>query len=105
LATGKVKWFNMMKGYGFIAPDDGSADVFLHRSRVEEANLPTVETGMALQYTLGSNGGKILADNPSVIPAAKTATPIDDRTPRPIGQEIDVDEEFEREWGLRRDRD
>ena len=102
MATGKVKWFNMMKGYGFIAPDDGSADVFLHRSRVEEANLPTIAIGMALQYTLESNGGKILAGDLSIIPATKTATPNHDRTPGPIGQEIDVEEEFEQEWGLRR---
>jgi CspA family cold shock protein len=42
MATGTVKWFNATKGYGFIAPDDGGKDVFLHISAVERAGLKTL---------------------------------------------------------------
>ena len=49
MPTGKVKWFSVSKGFGFIMPDDGSADIFLHLTKVEEANLPTLESGPALQ--------------------------------------------------------
>lgn len=48
MPTGKVKWFNEANGFGFIKPDDGSADVFLHLTKVQEANLPTLESGTAL---------------------------------------------------------
>jgi len=51
MLTGKVKWFSPAKGFGFITPDEGTDDVFLHLSKVEEANLPTLESGTALQYS------------------------------------------------------
>jgi CspA family cold shock protein len=54
MPTGTVKWFSVAKGFGFITPDDGTADVFLHVSKVEEANLPTLENGIALRYSIGS---------------------------------------------------
>lgn len=67
MPTGKVKWFSASKGFGFIMPDDGSADVFLHLSKVEEANLPTLESGTALQYSIGSRSGKVFAEGLSII--------------------------------------
>jgi CspA family cold shock protein len=107
LATGKVKWFNVTKGYGFITPDDGSADVFLHLRKIEEAKLPPLEPGTSLQYTLGDKNGKIFAENLVMIagpaPAPKAEAPVQQkRSPSPAVQEIDADAEFEREWGLRR---
>jgi len=50
MATGTVKWFNATKGYGFIAPDDGSADVFVHVSAVENAGLDPLREGQKLSF-------------------------------------------------------
>ena len=58
MPTGTVKWFNATKGYGFIAPDDGSKDAFVHISAVERARLGTLREGQRLRYELrpGRNG-------------------------------------------------
>jgi CspA family cold shock protein len=50
--TGTVKWFNATKGYGFIQPDDGSKDVFVHVSAVERAGLQGLNEGQKLSYEL-----------------------------------------------------
>ncbi len=52
MPTGKVKWFNRTKGYGFIAPDDGSKDVFVHITAVEKAGLPTLKENQAISFEL-----------------------------------------------------
>lgn len=52
MATGKVKWFNETKGYGFIQPDDGSKDVFVHISAVERAGFRTLKENQAVSYEL-----------------------------------------------------
>jgi cold shock protein len=64
MSTGTVKWFNATKGYGFIQPDDGSKDVFLHISDVQRAGLQDVREGDKLAYDLqrGQNG-KVSAGN------------------------------------------
>ncbi len=61
--TGKVKWFNGTKGYGFIAPDQGGKDVFVHVTAVERAGLPPLTEGQAISYEITSNRGKDSADN------------------------------------------
>jgi CspA family cold shock protein len=53
VATGKVKWFNEKKGFGFIVPDDGSADVFVHHSKIASEGFRTLQEGQAVEYTLG----------------------------------------------------
>jgi cold shock protein len=64
MASGTVKWFNTTKGYGFIQPDDGSKDVFVHISAVQRANLTTLNEGQRLQYEAKpGNQGKISAEN------------------------------------------
>ncbi|HRD29425.1 MAG TPA: cold-shock protein [Caulobacter sp.] len=52
MATGTVKWFNATKGYGFIQPDDGGADVFVHISAVERAGMRSLNEGQKLSYEL-----------------------------------------------------
>ncbi len=52
MATGVVKWFNSTKGYGFIQPDDGSSDVFVHISAVERSGLGSLNEGQKLSYEL-----------------------------------------------------
>ena len=64
MATGTVKWFNAGKGFGFIQPDDGSKDVFVHISAVEKAGLPDLKEGQKVQYELvKGKDGKASADN------------------------------------------
>ncbi len=55
MATGTVKWFNATKGFGFIQPEDGSKDVFLHISAVESAGLQSPADGQKIQYELESD--------------------------------------------------
>jgi len=52
MAVGTVKWFNSQKGFGFIQPDDGSKDVFVHISAVERSDLGTLNEGQKLTYDL-----------------------------------------------------
>ena len=52
MATGTVKWFNATKGFGFIQPDDGGPDVFVHISAVERAGLGSINEGQKLSYEL-----------------------------------------------------
>lgn len=58
MATGTVKWFNAQKGYGFIQPDDGSKDVFVHISAVEQAGIGHLNEGQKISYEIesGRNG-------------------------------------------------
>jgi len=68
MATGTVKWFNPAKGYGFIEPEDGSNDAFVHISAVERAGLTSLSEGQKGSYELqpGQNG-KSSAENLSII--------------------------------------
>ena len=64
MSQGTVKWFNGQKGYGFIQPDDGSKDVFVHISAVERAGLGTLSEGQKVSYDLGrGQQGKTSAGN------------------------------------------
>ncbi len=63
MATGTVKWFNPTKGYGFIQPSDGSKDVFVHISAVQEAGLPGLEENQPVTFELTTHKGKTSAVN------------------------------------------
>ena len=59
MATGTVKWFNPVKGFGFIQPDSGGKDVFVHISAVERAGLNTLNEGAKVSYEEKENRGKM----------------------------------------------
>ena len=63
MPTGTVKWFNPMKGYGFIEPDDGGKDVFVHISAVERAGMHTLNEGQKISYEIATERGKTSAAN------------------------------------------
>ncbi len=63
MATGTVKWFNPAQGYGFIQPDAGGGDVFVHISAVEQAGWSTLNEGQKISYELATNKGKTSAVN------------------------------------------
>ncbi len=68
MPTGTVKWFNPAKGFGFIQPEDGSKDAFVHISAVERAGLSGLREGQKVSYELqAGQNGKASAENLSLI--------------------------------------
>jgi CspA family cold shock protein len=63
MAVGKVKFFNTQKGFGFIEPEDGTRDVFVHISAVERAGLGTLVEGQRISYEIVTERGKQAAGN------------------------------------------
>lgn len=63
MAIGTVKWFNSTKGYGFIQPQDGSKDVFVHISAVQRAGMSSLAEGQQLSFEVANNGGRQSAEN------------------------------------------
>jgi cold shock protein len=63
MSIGTVKWFNAQKGFGFIQPDDGSKDVFVHISAVERAGMGTLREGQKVSYDVQQEKGKTSACN------------------------------------------
>ena len=61
MAIGTVKWFNTQKGYGFIQPDDGSKDVFVHISAVEAAGMRSLNEGQKVSFEITNERGKSAA--------------------------------------------
>lgn len=67
MASGTVKWFNPTKGFGFIQPETGGADAFVHISAVERAGLKTLQEGAKVNYELATEKGKTSAVNLQVV--------------------------------------
>lgn len=63
MATGTVKWFNVSKGYGFIQPENGGSDVFVHISSLERSGLNMLNEGQHISYELATHNGKTSAVN------------------------------------------
>ena len=63
MALGTVKWFNSTKGYGFIRPEDGGADVFVHVTAVQRAGLHSLMEGQRVSYEVVRDRGKLAAAN------------------------------------------
>ena len=76
MAKGTVKWFNPAKGFGFIEPEDGSKDAFVHISDVEQAGLTTLNEGQKVEYELlPSQDGKFSAQNLVDLSSGEGAAP------------------------------
>jgi CspA family cold shock protein len=67
MAIGTVKWFNAQKGFGFIQPDDGGKDVFVHISAVERARMGSLAEGQKISYDVTMDRGKPAATNLSAV--------------------------------------
>ena len=69
MSTGTVKWFNLQKGFGFITPDDGGKDAFVHISALERAGIGNLREGQKLRFELLSDqkSGKMAAENLSTL--------------------------------------
>jgi CspA family cold shock protein len=65
--TGKVKWFNATKGFGFIQPEDGGNDVFVHISAVERCGINSLSENQLVSFDLETNRGKIAAINLKIL--------------------------------------
>ena len=63
MLTGKVKWFNSQKGYGFISPDNGTKDIFVHFSAIEKSGISSLNENDKVSYDEARNNGKISAAN------------------------------------------
>jgi CspA family cold shock protein len=61
MAIGKVKWYNAQKGFGFIAPEDGGKDVFVHATALEAAGIRALNEGQAVSYEMREERGKTSA--------------------------------------------
>jgi CspA family cold shock protein len=67
MAKGTVKWFSQTKGYGFIQPDQGSDDVFVHVSALERAGISVLNDGQKIEYELSTRNGRTSAINLQII--------------------------------------
>ena len=67
MIQGKLKWFDPKKGYGFIKPDDGDKDAFLHVSALEKANITQLEEKEIIKYELTEHRGKMSASNIEIV--------------------------------------
>ena len=67
MANGKVKWFNLKKGYGFIEPEDGTKDIFVHISALQNAGIKNLQEEQAVTYDVATEKGKTSAVNISIV--------------------------------------
>ena len=67
MLTGKVKWFNPQKGYGFISPDDGKKDIFVHISAIEKSGINSLNENDKVSYDEARNNGKVSAANIKIL--------------------------------------
>ena len=67
MLTGKVKWFNPQKGYGFISPDNGKKDIFVHISALEKSDINSLNENDKVSYDEARHNGKISASNIKIL--------------------------------------
>ena len=80
MSTGKLKWYNAAKGFGFIVPDEGGNDVFVHVSAFKEANITKVDQGQAMEYEVADHKGKPVATNLKILEATADENPAESNT-------------------------
>ena len=106
MATGTLKWFDKSKGFGFIIPDDGSAEVFVHLQKFEASKVEPPQPGAKLSYDLSKRSGRVAAENLSILAPAPTPVVASDllqnRYQKRPEAELTFEEKFEREWNLKR---
>lgn len=99
--TGRVKWFDVEKLFGFIQPDDGSPEIFLHSSNLADTAAVALQPGIPVRYSIGQKGGKVFAERVRVA-AANGPSGGATRTTVRAPDDEDFADAFEKEWGLRR---
>ena len=67
MSTGKLKWYNAAKGFGFIVPDEGGKDVFVHVSAFKEAKITKIDQGQAMEYIIADHNGTPVATQLQVL--------------------------------------
>lgn len=80
MPTGTVKWFNGRKGFGFIEPDDGENDVFVHVTAVKDSGLDVLNEGDKVSFELVENRGKMAAEKLSMVGAEESKDDSEDQT-------------------------
>ncbi len=81
MSTGKLKWYNAAKGFGFIVPDEGGNDVFVHVSAFKEAKITKIDQGQAMEYVIADHNGKPVATQLKVLgEATAEETPAESST-------------------------
>lgn len=107
MKTGTIKWFDATKGFGFITPNDGGPELFMHGSRLEASGIASVSAGDVVSYEESTRSGKTSATNLTLVSRAaevELAAAIARRAREPerasssTGMSL---EEFEREWALK----
>jgi CspA family cold shock protein len=101
MPIGTVKWFDATKGYGFVIPNDGGPDIYLHAKALDKAKIGAVEPGAVVEYSASSRSGKAFVDGVAIVsavPPPPAPRAVEKKTPLTSAAE----DEFDREWGLRR---
>lgn len=105
MLSGTVKWFDAAKCFGFVIPNNGGPDIYVHLKVLQKAGLETLEPGTTVEYSVANRGGKQFVEGISVV-AAPVPAPVTKTqwlpTVKAKRAALDEEEEFEREWGLRR---
>lgn len=97
MTTGTVKWFNRVKGYGFLKPDGSDEDVFVHISAVEKAGLRSLLDGQKVSFeTIKGEDGRVSAEDLKVEDDTSSEAPAkDEEAPESKGEKVDEDSEKE----------
>jgi CspA family cold shock protein len=80
MSTGKLKWYNASKGFGFIVPDEGGNDVFVHVSAFKDAGITKVDQGQAMEYVIAEHNGKPVATQLKLTEATAEEKPAESNT-------------------------
>lgn len=105
METGTVKWFDATKGFGFVVPSSGGAEIYIHAKVLEKAKLQTLETGSTVTFTVATRGAKAFVEEIALVAAQVSQPSAEKKTAARTSRAapwLDAEEEFEREWGLRR---